>query len=193
MTYDKAAVRTILDQALADGRTSLSAPEAKLVADAYGIPTPGEGLATTAEAAAGLAAGIGFPVVLKIVSPDILHKTEAGGVVVGVDSEDAARDAFDKILANARAYKADAAITGVQVQKMLVTGGDVQEVIVGAVTDPTFGKVVACGLGGVLVEVLKDVTFRLAALGEGEARAMIDGIGAHEMLNAVRGAHPVDK
>ncbi|RZU16469.1 acetyl coenzyme A synthetase (ADP forming)-like protein [Kribbella rubisoli] len=193
MTYDKAAVRTILDQALADGRTSLSAPEAKQVADAYGIPTPGEGLATTAEGAAGLAAEIGFPVVLKIVSPDILHKTEAGGVVVGVDSEDAARDAFDKILANARAYQADAAITGVQVQKMLVTGGDVQEVIVGAVTDPTFGKVVAFGLGGVLVEVLKDVTFRLAPLTSGEARAMVDGIGAHEMLEGVRGAQPVDK
>ncbi|MET9274956.1 acetate--CoA ligase family protein [Kribbella sp. NPDC003557] len=193
MTYDKAAVRTILDQALADGRTSLSAPEAKLVADAYGIPTPGEGLATTAEDAAGLAAGIGFPVVLKIVSPDILHKTDAGGVVVGVDSADAARDAFDKILANARAYRADAEITGVQVQKMLVTGGDVQEVIVGAVTDPTFGKVVAFGLGGVLVEVLKDVTFRLAPLGDDEARAMIDGIGAHEMLDGVRGARPVDK
>ena len=193
MTYDKAAVRTILDQALADGRTSLSAPEAKLVADAYGIPTPGEGLATTAEEAAGLAAEIGFPVVLKIVSPDILHKTDAGGVVVGVDSEDAARDAFDKILANARAYQADAEITGVQVQKMLVTGGDVQEVIVGAVTDPTFGKVVAFGLGGVLVEVLKDVTFRLAPLGDDEARAMIDGIDAHEMLDGVRGARPVDK
>ncbi|MGW7680648.1 acetate--CoA ligase family protein [Kribbella sp. NPDC054772] len=193
MTYDKAAVRTILDQALADGRTSLSAPEAKLVADAYGIPTPGEGLATTAEAAAGLAAEIGFPVVLKIVSPDILHKTDAGGVVVGVDSADAARDAFDKILANARSYKADAEITGVQVQKMLVTDGDVQEVIVGAVTDPTFGKVVAFGLGGVLVEVLKDVTFRLAPLSDDEARAMIDGIGAREMLDGVRGAQPVDK
>ncbi|TCC55337.1 CoA-binding protein [Kribbella pittospori] len=193
MTYDKAAVRTILDQALADGRTSLSAPEAKLVADAYGIPTPGEGLATTAEGAAGLAAEIGFPVVLKIVSPDILHKTDAGGVVVGVDSAEAAKAAYEKIIANAKAYQADAEIVGVQVQKMLVTGGDVQEVIVGAVTDQTFGKVVAFGLGGVLVEVLKDVTFRLAPLTGDEARAMVDGIGAHEMLNGVRGAKPVDK
>ncbi|WP_406047024.1 acetate--CoA ligase family protein [Kribbella sp. NBC_00889] len=193
MTYDKAAVRTILDQALADGRTSLSAPEAKLVADAYGIPTPGEGLATTAEGAAGLAAEIGFPVVLKIVSPDILHKTDAGGVVVGVDSAEAAKSAYEKIIANAKAYQADAEIVGVQVQKMLVTGGDVQEVIVGAVTDQTFGKVVAFGLGGVLVEVLKDVTFRLAPLTGDEARAMVDGIGAHEMLNGVRGAKPVDK
>jgi acyl-CoA synthetase (NDP forming) len=131
--------------------------------------------------------------VLKIVSPDILHKTDAGGVVVGVDSENAAQQAFQKIVDNAKAYKADADITGVQVQKMLVTGGDVQEVIVGAVTDETFGKVVAFGLGGVLVEVLKDVTFRLAPLSAGEARSMIDGIGAHEMLNGVRGTKPVDK
>jgi acetyl coenzyme A synthetase (ADP forming)-like protein len=193
MTYDKAAVQSILDQALAEGRTSLSAPEAKLVADAYGIPTPGEGLATTAEGAAGLAAEIGFPVVLKIVSPDILHKTEAGGVVVGVDSAEAAKAAYDKIVANAKAYDAGASITGVQVQKMLVTGGDVQEVIVGAVTDQTFGKIVAFGLGGVLVEVLKDVTFRLAPTSPDEARSMIEGIGAHEMLNGVRGAKPVDK
>ncbi|WP_410788593.1 acetate--CoA ligase family protein [Kribbella sp. C-35] len=193
MTYDKAAVRTILDQALADGRTSLSAPEAKLVADAYGIPAPGEGLATTAEGAAGLAAEIGFPVVLKIVSPDILHKTDAGGVVVGVDTEDAVLAAYKQIVDNATAYKPDADIVGVQVQKMLVTGSDVQEVIVGAVTDPTFGKVVAFGLGGVLVEVLKDVTFRLAPLSDDEARAMVDGIGAREMLEGVRGARPVDK
>ncbi|GAA1114505.1 acetate--CoA ligase family protein [Kribbella jejuensis] len=193
MSYDKAAVRTVLDQALADGRTSLSAPEAKLVADAYGIPTPGEGLATTADGAAGLAAEIGFPVVLKIVSPDILHKTDAGGVVVGVDSEDAARQAYQQIVDNAMAYEPGAEIVGVQVQKMLVTGGDVQEVIVGAVTDPTFGKVVAFGLGGVLVEVLKDVTFRLAPLTADEARAMVDGIEAREMLEGVRGARPVDK
>ncbi|WBQ03352.1 acetate--CoA ligase family protein [Kribbella sp. CA-293567] len=193
MTYDKAAVQTVLDQALAEGRTSLSAPEAKLVADAYGIPTPGEGLAATAEEAAGLAAEIGFPVVLKIVSPDILHKTEAGGVVVGVDSAEAAVTAYERIVANARAYDASARITGVQVQKMLVTGGDVQEVIVGSVTDETFGKIVAFGLGGVLVEVLKDVTFRLAPTSPAEARSMVDGIGAHEMLNGVRGSKPVDK
>jgi acetyl coenzyme A synthetase (ADP forming)-like protein len=193
MSYDKAAVQSVLDRALAEGRTSLSAPEAKQVADAYGIPTPGEGLATNGEGAAALAAEIGFPVVLKIVSPDILHKTEAGGVVVGVGSTDAAVTAYERIIANARGYDADAEITGVQVQKMLVTGGDVQEVIVGSVTDETFGKIVAFGLGGVLVEVLKDVTFRLAPTSPAEARSMVDGISAHEMLNGVRGAKPVDK
>ena len=122
MAHDRKTVQGILDKALAEGRTSLSAPEAKQVADAYGIPTPGEALATSAEEAAKLSASIGFPVVLKIVSPDILHKTDAGGVVVGVDSDEAARSAFDEIVANAKAYQADADITGVQVQQMLVNG-----------------------------------------------------------------------
>ncbi|MGH3308521.1 MAG: acetate--CoA ligase family protein, partial [Nocardioides sp.] len=162
MAHDRTTVQGILDSALEEGRTSLSAPEAKQVADAYGIPTPGEALATSADEAATLSAEIGFPVVLKIVSPDILHKTDAGGVVVDVKSEDAARTAYDEILANAKAYQADASITGVQVQQMLETGPDVQEVIVGSVTDQAFGKIVAFGLGGVLVEVLKDITFRLA-------------------------------
>nr|MBA3739122.1 acetate--CoA ligase family protein [Actinomycetota bacterium] len=193
MAHDKATVQEILDKALADGRTSLSAPEAKLVADAYGIPTPGEALATSGDEAATFSSEIGFPVVLKIVSPDILHKTDAGGVVVGVDSEDAARKAYDQILTSAKAYQADADITGVQVQKMLVTDGDVQEVIVGAVTDPAFGKIVAFGLGGVLVEVLKDITFRLAPTTHDEAMSMVNGIGAAEILNGVRGAKAVDK
>ena len=122
MAHDRTTVQGILDKALAEGRTSLSAPEAKQVADAYGIPTPGEALATSADEAAKLSAEIGFPVVLKIVSPDILHKTDAGGVVVGVKSDDDARSAYDEILANAKAYQADADITGVQVQKMLETG-----------------------------------------------------------------------
>ncbi len=102
---------------------------------------------------------MGYPVVMKIVSPQILHKTEAGGVIVGVKSAQAAQQAYETILANARRYKADATIEGVQVQQML-TGG--QEVIVGAVSDPAFGKLVAFGIGGILVEVLKDITFRLA-------------------------------
>jgi acetyl coenzyme A synthetase (ADP forming)-like protein len=193
MSYDRAAVKEILDKALAEGRTSLSAPEAKRVADAYGIPTPGEGLAGSAKEAADLAGEIGFPVVMKIVSPEILHKTDAGGVVVGVQDADAAVKAYDEIVANAKKYDSKATITGVQVQKMLDTGPDVQEVIIGSVTDSSFGKIVAFGLGGVLVEVLKDVTFRLAPTSAADARSMVDGIAAHEVLNGVRGAKPVDK
>src|SRR6266404_5405457 len=155
----KDAVRKILDSVKADKRTSLTAPEGKLVCDAYGIPVPREGVAKSASEAAKLAADMGFPVVMKIVSPDILHKTEAGGVVVGVKSAADAEANYATILANARKYKADAKIEGIQVQQMLLGG---QEVIIGAVTDGSFGKLVAFGLGGVLVEVLKDITFRLA-------------------------------
>ena len=193
MTYDRAAVQAVLDKALEEGRTSLSASEAKTVADSYGIATPGEGLATSATEAAALSAEVGFPVVLKISSPDILHKTDAGGVLVGIADADAAAKGFDEIVRNAKAYNADATITGVQVQQMLISGPDVQEVIVGAVTDQTFGKIVAFGLGGVLVEVLKDVTFRLAPATAEEARSMVDGIKAAEVLNGVRGAEGVDK
>nr|WP_027943182.1 acetate--CoA ligase family protein [Amycolatopsis taiwanensis] len=186
---DKAAVRNVLDKVRAEGRDALTAPEGKRVCDAYGIPTPREGLATTADEAAALAGEIGGPVACKIVSPGILHKTEAGGVIVGVEGADAVRDAFDKIIANAKAYDASAEVVGVQIQQML-SGG--HEVIVGATTDPTFGKVVAFGLGGVLVEVLKDVTFRLAPVGTAEARSMIEGIRAAEVLRGVRGAEAVD-
>src|SRR3982750_602366 len=159
MAQNKNEVRHIIDKAKASGRTSLTAPEGKLVCDAYGIPVPKEGVATSAAEAAKLASGMGFPVVLKIVSPEILHKTEAGGVLVGVKSAEDAEKGFATIMANAKKYDAKANLHGVQVQQMLGGG---QEVIVGAVTDPSFGQLVAFGLGGVLVEVLKDITFRLS-------------------------------
>jgi len=187
---DKTKVRQILDVVKAAGRDSLTAPEGKLVCDAYGISVPQEGVAATAAEAQKLAAGMGFPVVMKIVSSDILHKTEAGGVIVGVKSAEEAAQAFDTILANAKKYKADAAIIGVQVQQMIKGG---QEVIVGAITDDSFGKLVAFGLGGVLVEVLKDITFRLAPATPADARSMLDGIQAAEMLKGVRGGDPVNR
>jgi acetyl coenzyme A synthetase (ADP forming)-like protein len=190
MANNKTEVRRILDKVKADGRTSLTAPEGKLVCDAYGIAVPKEGVATSAAEAAQLAAGMGFPVVLKIVSPQILHKTEAGGVLVGVKSADEAQKGFATIMANARKYNAKAELLGVQVQQML-SGG--QEVIVGAVTDPSFGKLVAFGLGGVLVEVLKDITFRLAPATREDALSMLDGIAAAVILKGVRGADAVDR
>ena len=190
MSNSKDAVRKILDAVKADKRTSLTAPEGKLVCDAYGIPVPKEGVAKSAAEAAKLAADMGFPVVMKIVSPDILHKTEAGGVVVGVKTAADAETNYDTILANAKKYKADAKIEGIQVQQMLMGG---QEVIVGAVTDGSFGKLVAFGLGGVLVEVLKDITFRLAPATKDDALSMLDGIQAHEMLKGVRGSDPANR
>jgi acetyl coenzyme A synthetase (ADP forming)-like protein len=187
---NKTEVRRILDAVKADGRTSLTAPEGKAVCDAYQIPTPKEGLASSAADAAKLAQSMGFPVVLKIVSPDILHKTEAGGVLVGLNSATEVEKAYSTIVANASRYNANAKIAGVQVQKML-SGG--QEVIIGAVTDPVFGKLVAFGMGGVLVEVMKDITFRLAPATRAEATSMLDSIGAAEMLKGVRGSEPVNR
>src|SRR5579863_8297121 len=190
MAYDKPAVRKVLDEARTAGRSALTAPEAKALCEAYDIAVPQEGLAASAEQAASLADALGYPVVMKIVSPQILHKTEAGGVVVGVKNATEARQAFDAITANARRYDAKASITGVQVQQML-SGG--QEVIIGAVTDPAFGKLVAFGLGGILDEVLKDITFRLAPATNEDALSMLDGIAAAEILRGVRGAKPVHR
>ncbi|WP_432856316.1 acetate--CoA ligase family protein [Amycolatopsis sp. CA-161197] len=186
----RAAVEKILEKAAAEGRSSLTAPEGRAVCEAYDIPTPAERLATSADEAVAQAQEIGLPVVLKIVSPDILHKTEAGGVLVGLRTAEQVADGYATILANAEAHDADADIVGVQVQQMLTTG---QEVIIGSVTDQTFGKIVAFGLGGVLVEVLKDVTFRLAPTSEAEALSMVDGIAAAEVLDGVRGSEAVDK
>jgi len=190
MSQAKTEVRKILDAVKADKRNSLTAPEGKIVCDAYGIPVPKEGLAKSAADTAKLAGGMGFPVVMKIVSPDILHKTEAGGVMVGVKDADGAQKAYDQILANAKKYKANAKIEGIQVQQMLMGG---TEVIVGSITDNSFGKLVAFGLGGVLVEVLKDVTFRLAPATKADALSMLDGIQAKEMLHGVRGGDPVNR
>lgn len=191
MAYNKKAVRSVLDKVRKERRKALTAPEAKKVCDAYGIPLPKEGLATSAESAGKLAKKLGFPVVMKIVSPDILHKTEAGGVKVGVNSTKDARDAYAQIVRSAKKYDKKAEITGVQVQKMLPSGA--QEVIVGAVTDPSFGKLVAFGLGGILVEVLKDITFRLAPVSKKVARGMLESLQASEVLKGVRGTDPVDK
>ncbi len=184
------AVKQVLNRAKAEQRTALTAPEGKLVCDAYGIAVPKEGVASSAEEAVALANGMGFPVVLKVVSPDILHKTEAGGVLVGVSGADAVAKGYETILTNAKKYKADAKIVGVQVQQMLKGG---QEVIIGAVTDGSFGKLVAFGLGGTLVEVLKDITFRLAPCTREDALSMLDGIQAAEMLKGVRGSDPVNR
>jgi acetyl coenzyme A synthetase (ADP forming)-like protein len=187
---DQATVREVLDAVRDEGRTSLNAPEAKRVCEAYGIDVPDEGLATSADEAVALAEEIGYPVVLKIVSPDILHKTEAKGVLVGVGSAEDVSAGYETIVKNARAYDADAEITGVQVQQMLSEG---REVLIGAVMDPTFGPVMTFGIGGVLVEVLRDVTFRLAPTSAADALEMINGIRAADVLRGVRGRDAVDQ
>jgi len=187
---DKKVVRTLIDSVRKSGRRALNAPEAQQLCDAYGIPTPKQALAKSAADAAKIAARLRFPVVLKIVSDDILHKTEAGGVIVGLKTASEVRQAFERLVKSAKAYKKNPAIHGVQVQQML-TGG--REVMVGAISDPSFGKLVAFGLGGVLVEVMKDITFRLAPASRKDALAMLDGVSAAEFLRGVRGAKGVDR
>ncbi len=190
MSYDQAAVRAVLDQVRADGRSALTASEGKRVCEAYGIATPQEGLAASAGEAVSLAQQIGFPVVLKIASPDILHKTDAGGVLTGLSSLAEIEQGYATIMANTTAHQPGAAIDGVQVQRML---GAAHEVIVGAVTDPSFGKLVAFGMGGVMVEVMQDVAFRLAPASHQEAVGMLDDIAGAAVLRGVRGAAGVDR
>ena len=190
MSYDQSAVRNVLAKAKEDRRNSLTSSEAKQVASAYEIATPAEGLATSPDEAATIASEIGFPVVLKIVSPDILHKTDAGGVITDIGDVDNVRASYASILDNAKAHNANARIDGVQVQAQ-VTGG--LEVIVGATTDPVFGKLVAFGLGGTLVEILQDVTFRLAPAESEDAHAMLDDIAGSKILDGVRGESGVDR
>jgi acetyl coenzyme A synthetase (ADP forming)-like protein len=184
------SLRALIDNARAAGRVALTAPEAELFCDEYDIPTPKQGLAKTSANAVKLAGRFGFPVVLKIVSDDILHKTEAGGVITGVASAAEVRRGFDELVKNAKRYRKNAAIQGIQVQQMLKGG---HEVMVGAVTDPSFGKMIAFGLGGVLVEVMKDITFRLAPVGKKEALSMLDSVSAAEVLRGVRGQKSVDR
>ena len=187
---NRKSLRVLIETARAAGRVALSAPEAEQLCAAYGIPTPTQGLAKTAADAVKLAARLRYPVVLKIVSHDILHKTEAGGVVVGINNSTEVRRAFERLVKSAKAYNKSANIQGVLVQQM-VAGG--QEVMVGAVTDPSFGKMVAFGLGGILVEVMKDITFRLAPVSKKDALSMLDSVAAAEVLRGVRGAKGVNR
>ena len=190
MGYDQSAVRAVLSNAKEEQRGSLTSAEAKQIAAAYEIATPAEGLATSVDNAVAMANEIGFPVVLKIASADILHKTDAGGVITGIEDVDAVRASYTAILDNAKAYNSDASIDGVQVQAQVHEG---LEVIVGATTDPVFGKLVAFGLGGTLVEVLQDITFRLAPAESADAHAMLNDISGSKILDGVRGQAGVDR
>jgi acetyltransferase len=173
----------------AGGQRSRGAEVSDLIAG-YGIPRPAERLATTPDEAAASARQIGFPVALKVASPDILHKTDVGGVLLNVADEEAARAGFETILARVRAAHPTARISGVQVQKM-ISGG--QEVIVGVRRDPTFGPLVMFGLGGIYVEVMRDVSFRLAPLSPADAWEMIEEVRTAKLLAGVRGAPPADR
>lgn len=181
---------SVLAQARSEGRTLLNEVEAKQLLRDAGVPVATTVLATTPQEARAQAEGVGYPVVLKIVSPDIAHKSDVGGVKVGLEDGDAVSGAYDEIVANARKAVPDAKITGVAVQNMAPQG---TEVIVGMTTDPQFGPVMMFGLGGIMVEVLKDVSFRLVPLTERDANQMIDEIKGRPVLDGVRGQPPADK
>ena len=183
-------IETVVSQARAEGRTLLSEIEAKELLHDAGVPVTRTVLTTTVEEARTQAEEIGYPVVLKIVSPDISHKSDIGGVRLGLDDGAAVTAAFNEIIANAKKAVPEARITGIAVQHMAPEG---TEVIVGMTTDPQFGPVVMFGLGGIMVEVLKDVTFRLVPLAERDAAQMIDEINGKAILDGVRGQPPADK
>lgn len=183
-------IRKILAVVRKDGRTRLTEQEAKKVLACAGVGITREELATSVGNAVALSKKMGYPVVLKIASPDILHKTEAGGVKVGLANAADVRRAYGEILASARKYNRKARIDGVLVQEM-VTGG--VETILGVANRPPFGPVVAFGLGGVFVELMKDVTFRLAPVDQAGAASMVAGIKGAAMLDGYRGGPAVDK
>jgi acyl-CoA synthetase (NDP forming) len=187
---DKAAAQAIIAQARAEGRHNLTEIESKKVFAAYRLPVTVTELATTEDEAVALAEAIGYPVVLKIMSPDILHKSDAGGVKVNLIDADAVRAAYYTILTNASAYKADARIDGVAVQQMAPAG---VEVILGSINDPTFGPTVMFGLGGIFIEILKDVTFRVAPISVEHALAMLADIQGVPVLAGARGEAPRDR
>jgi acyl-CoA synthetase (NDP forming) len=178
-----------IQQARSQGRTVLTEIESKQVLAAAGIPVAEATLAPSAEAAAKAADAAGYPVVMKIVSPDITHKSDVGGVKVGLASADEVRAAFDEMTAAVKAREPGAKIEGVAVQKMAPQG---IEVIIGMSKDPQFGPVLMFGLGGILVEVLKDVSFRIVPIERRDAREMIEDIKAYPVLQGVRGQDPAD-
>ena len=185
-----AAVDRILQSVREQNRRVLLEPEAKELCRAYGMPTPAFGVAHTPSEAAELANKVQFPVVLKVVSQDILHKTEAGGVLLDLNSEEEVEDGYGQIVDKVRAYNEKARISGVLVQHMAPKG---VEVIVGGLRDSQFGPTVLFGLGGIFVEVLKDASFRVAPLSDLDTRQMIREIRAYSILQGVRGQPAADE
>ena len=180
---------TVLAQARAEGRTLLNEVEAKEVLREAGVPATATTLATSRAEAQQQADGMGYPVVLKVVSQDIAHKSDVGGVKLDLADREAVGAAFDAIMASAKQAVPGAKIAGVSVQQMAKQG---TEVIVGMTTDPQFGPVMMFGLGGIMVEVLKDVSFRLVPLEPKDATQMIQEIKGHPVLQGVRGQPPAD-
>ena len=183
------ATSQILRKVIEEGRKHLLETEAKTVCVEYGIPVTKFKVSKNEAEAVKFAEEIGSPAVLKIVSPDIIHKSDVGGVIVGLKNAQEVRNAYKQILESIKKHKADAKIVGVLVQEMVPSS---TEVIVGAIKDPQFGPALMFGLGGIFVEVLKDVTFRVAPITVDEAREMITEVKAYPLLKGYRNQPPAD-
>jgi acetyl-CoA synthetase (ADP-forming) len=182
-------VTEIFEEARSEGRKFLLEHEAKTVCKEYGIPITELKIAKSADEAAKYSEQIGYPTVLKIVSPDVLHKFDVGGVVLDINSQEEAKTAYNQIIENVKKHKPDAKIVGILVQEMAPCA---TEVIVGAIKDAQFGPTLMFGLGGTFVEVMKDVSFRIAPIKEEEAQEMISEIKAYPILQGCRGQAPRD-
>jgi acetyl-CoA synthetase (ADP-forming) len=179
----------LLERARKQGRHFLLEPEAKLVCSEYGIPVVRFKEAKNLDDALHLAAGIGYPVVLKVISPQILHKSEVGGVVPNIRGPKDLRGAYARMLASVKKHAPDASIAGVLVEEMVPPS---TEVIIGSTKDPQFGPVMMFGLGGIFVEVLKDVSFRVPPITKGDALEMVREIKGYRVLEGFRNQPPAD-
>ena len=189
LKVDKAKAKRVFDKVKRDGRPNLLEEEGQEILRAYGFPLPKSSLAKNENEAAKIAKKIGYPVVMKIASPQIIHKSDAGGVKVNLTNDNEVKAAFKEIVKNAKKYNKKAVIKGVLVVEM-VKGG--KEMIIGSKLEPGFGSVIMLGMGGIYVEVLKDVTFRLAPVTDREAYDMISSIKTKKILEGVRGEKPSD-
>ena len=181
--------KQIIAQARKEKRNYLLEPEAKTICQQYGIPVTRFKIAKNQQEAAKQAQEIGYPIVLKIISPDIIHKWDVGGVILNLKTQEQVKQAYNKILENVKKHKPDARIIGILVQEMAPLS---TEVIVGATKDPQFGPTLMFGLGGIFVEVLKDVSFRIAPITESDAKEMITEVKAYPILRGYRGQPPAD-
>lgn len=181
--------RELLIKAKEDGRNFLLEHEAKSFIQDYGVPVTRIKLAKSEDEAVEFSRQVGFPVVLKIVSPQVIHKSDVGGVKVNLKNEEEVRRAYREILDNVRRKVPDAKVEGILVQEFAPPG---VELIIGLIRDPQFGPTVMFGLGGVFVEVFKDVSFRVAPLSEQDAESMMKEVRAYKLLTGFRGAEPVD-
>jgi len=186
---DRNAALSVLNKAKTAGKSYLTEEEALKVLAAYQLPVFASHLVNSAEEAGRIAAVVGFPAVMKIMSDDIMHKFDVGGVVLDIKTASEAENAYAKIMSSVKERRPDARLKGVLVRKMIPAG---EEVILGVKRDPAFGAVLMFGLGGIFVEILKDITFRIAPLGCKDADEMIAGIKAFPLLNGARGRTPRD-